>query len=341
MEPPRSTGRVTLAGFAVALLILAGLVYVVGIGDVLAAIASADVGVLLVVLLAVGGWIGAWSGSLYLTARVFGVRPRVVPTVLVYAHMMFLDNVVPFSSIGADAFAAVAVSRTLATDYETSLALVVTVDFVNFLPAVAFGTAGLGYLVVTGALGATVETLALTLGAVLVALAVVGSLAWTYRGRAGRTAAAATAAVLAPLETHLPRVAPPDPADVERRVDALVANVESMIADRRVLLLVVGLATAGWALLAATLWLSLFAIGYAIPVSVALLIVSLVTVVELVPLPGGVGTAESLFVLLLVGTTGVPPAAATAGILVHRAATYWLPVVLGGGVSPLVLADSW
>lgn len=339
MDSPRSVTRATAAGFIVALVVLAVLLFVIGIDDVFAALATADVAILGLVVVAVAGWIGAWSGVLHVVARVFGLSTSPAASVLVYAHMMFLDNVVPFSSIGADPFAALAVSRSLEADYEQSLAIVMTVDFVNFLPALAFGTFGLGYLLVTVPLGRTVATLGLTLVALLVVLSVAGSLAWTYRRRLGRTASATATTVLPWLGERLPGVTPPDPGEIARRVDDLVGNVEALAANRRALLLVFGLATTGWGLLAATLWLSLYAVGYAIPASVAMLLVSLVTVVELVPLPGGVGTAESLFVVLLVGTTGVPPAAATAGILVHRGASYWLPLVLGAGASPLLLAE--
>ena len=339
MGPQERRTRATVLGFVVALGILLALVYVVGIDEVLVAMAAVEPAVLLLLGVVVFAWIGTWSGSLHLTASAFEIETTVVESVLVYAHMMFLDNVIPFSSISADPFAALAVSRATATDYETSLATVITVDFLNFLPAPAFGGIGLVYLMAASPLGGPVETLAVALIALLLGLSVVGYLAWIRRRWLAEVGATAVVAALRAASSVLPRVSAPSGTDVRRRATSLVANLETVAGDRRTLLVVATFATAGWTLLAASLWLSLYAVGHAIPAGLALFLVSLVTVGELVPLPGGVGTSESLFVVLLVALAGTPPAAATAGVLVHRGATYWFPVVLGGGVVPLLLRD--
>lgn len=329
--------RTTVLGFLVAFGILFALVYVVGIDDVLTAMAATDPVVLPPLAAIVLAWIGAWSGSLYLTSRVFDVELPVTDAFLVYAHMMFLDNVIPFSSLSADPFAALAVSRATGADYETGLATVITVDFLNFLPAPVFGLAGLVYLMATGPFDETIGTLAISLTILLVGLSGIGYLGWRYRTRLASIASTAVVTVLRSVSSIVPRISAPSETGVDRKIESIVTDLETMAADRRSLLVVCALSTTGWGLLAATFWLSMYAIGHVIPVSLAFFLVSLVTVVELFPLPGGLGSAESLFVVLLVALSGVPPAIATAGVLVHRGLTYWFPVVLGGGVIPFVL----
>lgn len=330
--------RATVVGFVVGFGVLLALLAVVGVGKVLSVVATLEPSVLLALLLVVFLWIGLWSGSFYLTARVFGVESSAATSFLVYAHMMFLDNVVPFSSISADPFAALAVRTSTAADYETSLATVITVDFLNFLPAPAFGVVGIVYLFAVGSIDETVSTVAISLAALLAALSFVGYLGWRFRYRLGVVGAGLVATALRAVRALVPRVSPPSEAEIARQADELIVHLETMAADRRSVLTVLALATCGWTLLAATLWLSMYAVGYTIPVGLALFLVSLVTVVELIPIPGGIGGYESLFVALLVALAGAPPALATAGVLVHRGATYWLPVVLGGGVTPVVLA---
>lgn len=329
--------RTTVVGFLVAFGILLVLLTVVGVDDVLSAMAATDPVVLALILVVVFVWIGVWSGSLYRTARVFGVELRASETYLLYAHLMFLDNVVPFSSISADPFAALAVSRATDADYETSLATVITVDFFNFLPAPVFGLTGLVYLTATDPLDETLTSVTMTLTALLVGLSAFGYVGWRHRSRLASIASTAIARGLRAASSRLPRITVPSEAAIDDRIQDLVADLETMAADRRSLLVVSAFATIGWALLAVTLWLSMFAVGYAIPVGLAFFLVSLATVVELVPLPGGAGSAESLFVVLLVALSGVSPAVATAGVLVHRGATYWFPVVFGGGVIPVLL----
>lgn len=339
MESQDGVSRGTVLSFAVAVGILIALLYVVGIDDILAAMSATEPMVLLVISITVFAWIGVWSGSLYLTSTVFDVETTIPNAVLVYAHLMFLDNVIPFSSISADPLAALAVSRATDADYETSLATVITVDFLNFLPAPAFGTFGLVYLVATVPFDETITTLAVSLILLLVGLSAVGYLSWHYRHRIVAFGSVATVVVLRAVSSVLPRISPPSRAEVTRRADALITDLETMAADRKSLLIVATLATIGWGLLGATLWLSLYSIGHAIPIGLALFLVSLVTVGELVPLPGGVGSSESLFVVLLVALSEVPLADATAGILIHRGATYWFPVILGGGVIPFVFRN--
>ena len=58
------------------------------------------------------------------------------------------------------------------------------------------------------------------------------------------------------------------------------------------------------------------------------------------PLPGGLGGLEAAFIALLVPTAGVSASGATAAVLIHRGATYWLPTLFGGGAAAVIGADS-
>lgn len=334
-----STRRIVLAsavGFAVALAIVGALLYVVGVDEVVRAVTRVDPRILAAIFGMIAVWIACWSGSLYLTTRTFGVPLSAADSLLVYSHLQFLDNVIPFSSIGADAFAGVAIAERAGTEYETGLATAITVDTLNFLPAPAFGVLGAAYLLVTTSLGETVvNLLAASLG-VLVGLATVGYLAWVYRDALQGVAATVVAGVLGRVGRVVPRFSPPDRADVERRIGSLVGNVEQMADSPATLLSILALATAGWGLLAATFYLAVVAVGASVPVSLVFLLVPLVSVAELFPVPGGTGGYESLFVALLVALAGISPATATAAVLVHRAATYWLPVVVGGATTPII-----
>lgn len=88
MGPQERRTRATVLGFTVALGILLALVYVVGIDEVLAAMAGAEPAVLLLLGVVVLAWIGTWSGSLHLTASAFEIETTAVESVLVYAHMI-------------------------------------------------------------------------------------------------------------------------------------------------------------------------------------------------------------------------------------------------------------
>jgi uncharacterized membrane protein YbhN (UPF0104 family) len=65
----------------------------------------------------------------------------------------------------------------------------------------------------------------------------------------------------------------------------------------------------------------------------------LAAIASITPLPGGLGGVETVLVALIVPTTGVTVAAATAAVVVHRTATYWLPTLVGDGAAAAFGAD--
>lgn len=336
MPSEDGTVRRVILGFAVAIALLLVLLYVVGLDAVLAALARADPGVLVVIVLVVAGVLVAWSRTLALAFRAFGIRASAPLTVLLFATHQFVDNVTPMSAVVGSPFSALLLSRATASEYEAGLAAAVTAAFLNFAPAPLLGVAGLVYFAATVALGTAVRSLAASLAVVLVALATLGAVGWRYRRRLAAVAVRGVVALAGPFDRLVPGSNPPDGDEVADRIAGLVDDLEAFAADRRALALAFAAGTVGWLLLAAALWLSLYGLGHAVPVAVVVFAAPLTTVTELVPLPGGVGSAEAVLVLLLVPTTGVPAPTVTAAVLVYRGATYWLTLVSGGAATAVV-----
>jgi uncharacterized membrane protein YbhN (UPF0104 family) len=67
-----------------------------------------------------------------------------------------------------------------------------------------------------------------------------------------------------------------------------------------------------------------------------MVVIPVAAIAGITPLPGGLGGVEAVLVALLVPTTGVTVAAATAGVVIHRTATYWLPLLVGGGAAAAI-----
>jgi uncharacterized protein (TIRG00374 family) len=81
-----------------------------------------------------------------------------------------------------------------------------------------------------------------------------------------------------------------------------------------------------------SLWLAFAALDASVPVSVVLVVVPVANLAGVTPLPGGLGSIDATMVGLLVPLAGVSAEVATAAVLIHRLAVYWLPVALGGVV---------
>ena len=330
MKTESVPARAILLGFLAAAVVLYALVGVVGVSDVVAALAAADrltVGAVFAVALC---WMATWSYTLYLVFGVLDVPASRRRAALVYLNVLFANQVAPFSVGGGEPIAALLVSRATRTNYETALLSVVSTDVINYLPAPAFAFLGLVSVAATTTVGGSLEVVASSLLGVSALLAVGGVLAWRYRRWLEVRAVAALVSLQRVTVRVIPNARLPSPADLRARVGSFVDGLERVAADRRVLVLGVGSSALGWLLQATALWLSLSAVGATVRPAVPVFVVSLVTVTDLVPLPGGVGSVDAALVLLLVAVTGVSAATATAAALVFRSATLLFSVVLGG-----------
>lgn len=331
MSANRRSLRTAALSVAVAGAILAVLLFVVGPRAVADALASADRGTLVVVVLAAIGWMTAWSRSLHLVVRLLGVPVTRRRSFLVYSSVLFVNNLAPFSVVGAQPVAALLVSRYTGEPYERSFAAAASVDLLNYLPAPVFAVVGLAYFAVTASLGRTVEVVAVSVVGFLLLALLVGTLAWRNRRRLARAIPGLVARLDRRIGTYLPaslRVG--DSLALERRTDAAVDALELIAGDRPTLVAGVASSALGWSLFSSVLWLALFAVGATVPVAVPLFVLPVATVTNLLPLPGGVGSVDATLVVLLVLTTGLPATTATAAVVVHRSATVLLPVLVGG-----------
>ncbi|QLG28996.1 flippase-like domain-containing protein [Halorarum halophilum] len=330
MKARSRTARSILVGFGVAFLVLFALVRIVGVSEVVAALGAADrvgVGAALFVSLL---WIASWSYTLHLILGALDVPTSPRRSLLVFLNVLFVNNVAPFSVGGAEPIAALLVTRSTRTNYETAFLSVTSTDVINYLPAPVLAFLGLVYVGTTTALGRDLAIVAASLLGVSTLLVVIGVLGWRYQ----RWIEVRAVSVLVTLQQVTARVVPGargiTPANLQERVGTFVAGLERVVADRRVLVLGLASSTLGWLLQATVLWIALAAVGASVPVAVPVFVVSTVAVTDFVPLPGGIGAVDATLVALLVTVTGVPAATATAGALIFRSATLLFSTVLGG-----------
>ncbi|MDS0282709.1 lysylphosphatidylglycerol synthase transmembrane domain-containing protein [Haloarcula onubensis] len=330
--------RLVGLGLIAGAIVLSLFVLVVGLNDVVAALRAARGWVLPLVVAASVGWLLLWSVSLGTVLSVLDVPHTRPVTVAAYLGIVFANNVTPFAQAGAEPLAAVIVSRATDTRFEVSLSAVASVDALNVFPSVGLAALGLLYLTVTATLNPRLE-LAAVLFIALVALVTAGGLSlWRHR----RTAERSLRGLAGRAEARLARTGSESSRtlDLEGRVTGFVRAVERLASRPRQLGIALAYSTGGWLCLVAALWLSLYAVGHAVPAEVAMFVVPLAFVGSLTPLPGGAGGIDAAYVFLLSALTPVPLADVTAAVLVYRAATYLLPVLAGGAAATMVSARS-
>lgn len=326
-------------GLVVAGAVLYVLIRFVGFGDVVTALRSAAPLTVTAAFLASLCWMIAWSHTLSL---VFGVLDGPIApwqAGVLYLNVLFANTIAPFSVGGGEPIAALLVSRTSRTSYETSLLVVLGTDVLNYLPAPVFAIFGLVYVATTRTLSREVEVAMSFLAAISVVFVVLGVLGWRYRRLVERRAVAVVVALQRPTARLLPNTKIPSPDSLRARVDAFAEGLERIAADRPALAEGFLASALGWGFQATVLWLALLAVDERVSVGVSLFVVTLVTVTDLVPLPGGLGSVDAALVALLSTTTGIPLPAATAATLIFRSATLLFPIVLGSAVVAISQLD--
>jgi hypothetical protein len=333
--------RATVAGFAASLVVLAVLLWVVGIGSIVDAVSMADPPTLALVAGAAALWIVSWAMSLRTVLGVLGSPVGVGSSVLIYTAAVFANNVTPFGQAGGEPISAYLISEVTGNDYENGLAAIASVDALNLVPSLSLAAIAIGYFTATAALGQQLLLAAVVVGALLVLIPAAGYAVWRGRERVEALLASAVTPLVGLLARPVPGRDPPARAEVLARVEGFFGALERVATSRRRVLLAVGFATLGWLGLSSSLWLSLLALGYQVPFAAAILVVPLGAIAGVTPLPGGLGGIETVLIALIVPVTSVTPVAAGAAVLIHRIATYWLPTLVGGGIAALIGAEGF
>jgi hypothetical protein len=331
--------RASAVGFAVALVVLAGILTLVGVGDVVDALVRADPTVLVAVAAVALIWLSAWGLSLRTVLGVLGSRIAAPLSVGVFAAATFANNVTPFGQAGGEPVSALLISKAADTEYESSLAAIASVDSLNFVPSIVLASLGIAYFSTEIAFGSRLRVAALAIGLLALAVPVAGYFGWRYRYEVEQVAIRAVTPFVRAIARVVPGRSPPGPSVIRRRVEGFFHAIERVTGDRKQLGLALGFSTLGWLCLAASLWLSLFSLGQAVSFAVVLVVVPVGAIAGITPLPGGLGGVEAVLIALLVAL-GVPGGAAAAAVVIHRTATYWFPTVVGGGVAGIIGSNS-
>ncbi|NHN60196.1 MULTISPECIES: lysylphosphatidylglycerol synthase transmembrane domain-containing protein [Halorussus] len=340
MDVDFGDARSILVGFGAGAVVLLALYSVVGLEDVASALSRADPWLVAAVGVVAVCWLFMWSMALRTVLAVIAVEVSVPRAFLLFAGATFANNITPFGQAGGEPFSALLVSRTTGTEYENGLAAVASVDTLNFIPSISFALLGVGYYATRFTVGDRVELAALALVALALAVPLVAYLVWRNRHRVSDAVVGVAVPVGRVVGRAVPGVDAPDEAGVRHRIGGFFEALERVAGDHHQLALALSFSAVGWLLLSVSLWLSLLALGHAVPFAAALFIVPLGSVASVTPLPGGLGGVEAALILLIVPITGVDAGTAAAAAVLHRGATYLLPVLLGGSATAMLEADN-
>jgi uncharacterized protein (TIRG00374 family) len=330
----------TAVGFLGTLVVFALLVWVVGVADILSALATARLAVIPFIFLAAVCWLVAWGLALKTVLRATDADISVGKSTFVITAAVFANNITPFGQAGGEPISALLIAEAADRDYEQGLAAIASVDTLHFIPTMAFAVLGLSLIVLeTTTLGRNLLVAALIIIGLSLLLPLVAYLGWRYR----YPIEDAVVRLLTPLIQWVARLVPgkrePAPDAISNRIDGFFEAIDRIAADRTTLVEALGFSALGWLAIAVSLWLSLYSLGVSAPFSAVLLVVPVAKMAGIAPLPGGSGAIETVTATLLVPTAGVSLSVALSAALIHRAGTYLLPTVVGAGVASALGAN--
>lgn len=333
--------KTTFVGFFATIVVLALLLYFVGVRDLLAQLAHAESGAVALVVLVTFGWLVAWGLSLRTVLDVLGEAVTPFRSFLVFAGATFNNNITPFGQAGGEPVTALLIAQTTDAEYETGLAAIASVDTLNFVPSITLALVGAGYFAteVTFSRDLRVAVAAVVLLAVTVSAGAVYG--WRRRYDIEKRVVAAFVPVARWVAAHVPRLRAPDPNSLESRIGRFFEAIERVATNPRGLALALGFSALGWLFQMTGLWVAFVALDVPVQFSVIMFVIPMGAIAGVTPLPGGAGGIESVLVFLLVAAPlpGVTESVALAAVVIYRGAFYWVPVIVGGLVMGTVGAD--
>ncbi|MFT4946025.1 MAG: hypothetical protein ACI8TL_000255 [Natronomonas sp.] len=330
--------RSILVGFAGAGVILFALLWVVGIGDILAQLRRAEPSVVAVLFGLVPLWLIAWGLCLHTVLRALGTPTSRIRSIIVFVAATFANQVTPFGQAGGEPISAFLISEAADTEYENGLAAIASVDTLHFFPSIGMAVVGIGLFVLRGfAFGRNLLVASAAVAALLSGFVLSVVLGWKFRHRIEAAVLSALWPVVSRVGRAVPRITAPDRDGIERRVEGFFDSIGRIAQNRRLVAVAVSFSFGGWLTLALCLWVSLASLGVTTPFVAMLVVLPVASIAGVFPVPGGLGGVETAFIVMIVSTTGVATTAATAAVIIYRGVTYWIPMLVGGGVAAVLM----
>ncbi|WP_049900236.1 lysylphosphatidylglycerol synthase transmembrane domain-containing protein [Natrinema sp. J7-1] len=330
--------RAILIGFVGAGLVLALLLFLVGVDGIVAQLRRAQPPVIAILLGLIPLWLVAWGLCLHTVLRALGTPTSRVRSIVVFTAATFANQVTPFGQAGGEPISAFLISEAADTEYENGLAAIASVDTLHFFPSIGMGLVGIGLFVLRGFdFGRNLLLASLTVTALLVGFVLTLTLGWRFHHRIETLVLSVLPPIVRWVGGTVPRVSAPTRADIEHRVNGFFDSIARIASNPRLLVLAGLFSCLGWLTLSICLWISLASIGVTVPFVAMLIVLPVASIAGVFPLPGGIGGVETAFIVLVVSTTGVATTAATAAVVIYRGATYWVPMLVGGGITAVIL----
>lgn len=215
------------------------------------------------VVLAVIGWLGAWSLALRTVLESLDIPLSVPRAFTIFSGATFANNVTPFGQAGGEPITAWLLSDASEATYEQGLAAIASVDTLNFVPSITLAVFGLGYYATLVTFSRKLKFASLFITVLAGGIPILIGVVWRYRNTVQRRLVSVSTSVCHWVSS-LPRLSVAV-TSVEQRVETFFAAIERIGSTRRQLFIALGFSTLGWLCQTVALWLAFHAVGTSVP----------------------------------------------------------------------------
>jgi uncharacterized protein (TIRG00374 family) len=319
--------------FGVSAALLAALLYLADVGEFVASLRRADLSVFVVALCFGLSSLLVWAWVWHRFFETVGIEATASETVRMFLTGNFLNSVTPLGQFGGEPIMAYIVSETTETEYEKTLACVVSADILNATPFFTFTLGGILYLGVFGTVSGPLVDIAALAILLLLLLSAVAYLLWSDDEALGE----GLVRLVDALESRVGR-AESVFESVRESVEGVETAFQEAGSDRRFLLTTAAISHLAILAQIVSLYFVFRSLGLPTEFVPIYLIVNLSVIATLSPTPGGAGAYEAAFTGLTTLFFSVDLATAVTAAVLFRLTTYW-PGIPIGAVALLTLRD--
>lgn len=316
---------------AASVLLLLAFVFFVGPARLLNRLAGTDPGWFAAGLLLVALSLACWSQALRPLLAAAGGPVSARRTAVAFSASMCGRQLVPVGAVGGPAITAYAVDRESALSFDETLAVVTVAEFISTIASLALAAAGAGYLATTGSVDPHLRAFAAVSLAFAGGFAALAIAFWYWRGAVERAVLGAAWVARRVTGVVSPRVATGFSGErASRALGRYYGTLETVVDDPRSLVVSYLYHQLGWLCMAVALATSALALDVTLPLGVVLFVVPASLLVDVLPLPGGLGGIEFVLAGMLAVLAGLDLGVAAAVTLLYRVCSYWFVIALGG-----------
>jgi uncharacterized protein (TIRG00374 family) len=307
---------------------------------VLEVVARADVGWLAVGVAAGIAGIACWGEAL---RHLLPPGARAVSRrrgFLVYSTGALVRNAIPLGYASSIAVLGYVYAREADVSMDRSLAAVSVAEFVNAIASTTIAVVGVLLLAAVGPSSPLVGWLAVGTLALVVAGAAALATLWYHRDAVERVVhwvASLLSGVADRLANGGPNPLSPDA--VEAAIAGYAHTIGVVSARRPSVIVALVYSLLAWSAFVASLYVCGLAIGYAVPIPVAMVVVTIGSYATVLPLPGGLGGYELGVAGGIAVLAGIDVVTALAVTLLFRVCTYWIVIGVGVVASAVLSID--